>query len=340
MEKTASFLRLRQLRRVHQARRRRLERHALQRALINLLSHGDYSLYEPREMLEENKRALPQDAAASSSTASPVQPGTVPERSRSDAMRDTMTEHDQKQLGKTLWNIADQLRGAMNADDFRDYMLVVPVPALPLGQLRGGGEEGTGAGLPRPERDRQRRTVAAGGLVRATTPTTWRRSRSRCAARCITSSSPSTSGAASPTWPARRTASCSTRCRRASSTSRTNRSRAPFRGCSRRSTSARTSSGRTYADRNAKLCTIISEIAEGHGAVLDRHRHAGRRLRVPDRPVRRRLGQEGGRVLHAAADFRASSPASSRSTARSRRPASGSSWKACSTSPAAPARCC
>ena len=34
-----------------------------------------------------------------------------------------MTEIDQKQLGKTLWNIADQLRGAMNADDFRDYML-------------------------------------------------------------------------------------------------------------------------------------------------------------------------------------------------------------------------
>lgn len=28
-----------------------------------------------------------------------------------------------QQLGKTLWNIADQLRGAMNADDFRDYML-------------------------------------------------------------------------------------------------------------------------------------------------------------------------------------------------------------------------
>ena len=26
-------------------------------------------------------------------------------------------------MGKTLWDIADQLRGAMNADDFRDYML-------------------------------------------------------------------------------------------------------------------------------------------------------------------------------------------------------------------------
>jgi len=34
-----------------------------------------------------------------------------------------MTDDDQKQLGKTLWAIADQLRGAMNADDFRDYML-------------------------------------------------------------------------------------------------------------------------------------------------------------------------------------------------------------------------
>ncbi|MFJ2537215.1 type I restriction-modification system subunit M [Pseudomonas sp. NPDC087614] len=33
-----------------------------------------------------------------------------------------MTEN-QKQLGKTLWAIADQLRGAMDADDFRDYML-------------------------------------------------------------------------------------------------------------------------------------------------------------------------------------------------------------------------
>jgi type I restriction enzyme M protein len=34
-----------------------------------------------------------------------------------------MTMQDKEQLGKTLWNIADQLRGAMNADDFRDYML-------------------------------------------------------------------------------------------------------------------------------------------------------------------------------------------------------------------------
>lgn len=34
-----------------------------------------------------------------------------------------MTAYEQQQLGKTLWKIADELRGTMNADDFRDYML-------------------------------------------------------------------------------------------------------------------------------------------------------------------------------------------------------------------------
>ena len=34
-----------------------------------------------------------------------------------------MTQKTQDQLGKTLWAIADNLRGAMNADSFRDYML-------------------------------------------------------------------------------------------------------------------------------------------------------------------------------------------------------------------------
>lgn len=33
------------------------------------------------------------------------------------------TKQQQDKLGKTLWEIADELRGAMNADDFRDYML-------------------------------------------------------------------------------------------------------------------------------------------------------------------------------------------------------------------------
>jgi type I restriction enzyme M protein len=34
-----------------------------------------------------------------------------------------MSDREKTQLGRTLWGIADDLRGAMNADDFRDYML-------------------------------------------------------------------------------------------------------------------------------------------------------------------------------------------------------------------------
>jgi type I restriction enzyme M protein len=30
-----------------------------------------------------------------------------------------MTDQNQKQLGKTLWNIADLLRGTMNAEDVK-----------------------------------------------------------------------------------------------------------------------------------------------------------------------------------------------------------------------------
>jgi len=34
-----------------------------------------------------------------------------------------MTEKEKRYLGKTLWDIANRLRGTMDADDFRDYML-------------------------------------------------------------------------------------------------------------------------------------------------------------------------------------------------------------------------
>ncbi len=34
-----------------------------------------------------------------------------------------MTQKQPNQLGKTLWDIANQLIGFMDADDFRDYML-------------------------------------------------------------------------------------------------------------------------------------------------------------------------------------------------------------------------
>ena len=37
-----------------------------------------------------------------------------------------MTEQEQRQLGNTLWAIADHLRGAMNADDCRGKIMGYP----------------------------------------------------------------------------------------------------------------------------------------------------------------------------------------------------------------------
>ena len=119
-----------------------------------------------------------------------------------------MTEHDQKQLGKTLWNIADQLRGAMNADDFRDYMLSFLFLRYLSDNYEAAAKKELGTDYPEADAmrttARRRRWQSGTRRTRTTSPS----SRSRCAARCTTSSSPITSGTASSTWPRRRTTSC------------------------------------------------------------------------------------------------------------------------------------
>lgn len=64
-----------------------------------------------------------------------------------------MTEHDQKQLGKTLWNIADQLRGAMNADDFRDYMLSFLFLRYLSDNYEQAAKKELGSDYPKPQND-------------------------------------------------------------------------------------------------------------------------------------------------------------------------------------------
>lgn len=54
-----------------------------------------------------------------------------------------MTIKEQLELGKTLWRIADDLRGSMMADDFRDYMLSFLFLQLSFRQLYRGHKKGT-----------------------------------------------------------------------------------------------------------------------------------------------------------------------------------------------------
>ena len=67
-----------------------------------------------------------------------------------------MTDTMQKQLGATLWNIADQLRGAMNADDFRDYMLSFLFLRYLSDNYEGAAEKELGKDYPRLNEDDRR----------------------------------------------------------------------------------------------------------------------------------------------------------------------------------------
>ena len=67
-----------------------------------------------------------------------------------------MTKEELNQLGKTLWDIADQLRGAMNADDFRDYMLSFLFLRYLSDNYEAAAKKELGRDYPQPEKDDRR----------------------------------------------------------------------------------------------------------------------------------------------------------------------------------------
>ncbi len=67
-----------------------------------------------------------------------------------------MTEQDLNKLGSTLWNIADQLRGTMDADDFRDYMLSFLFLRYLSGNYEASAKKELGRDYPKLEDDDKR----------------------------------------------------------------------------------------------------------------------------------------------------------------------------------------
>lgn len=71
-----------------------------------------------------------------------------------------MTKEQLNQLGKTLWDIADQLRGAMNADDFRDYMLSFLFLRYLSDNYEQAAKKELGRDYPEPAKDDRRAPLA------------------------------------------------------------------------------------------------------------------------------------------------------------------------------------
>lgn len=62
-----------------------------------------------------------------------------------------MIDKSKQKLGKTLWAIADQLRGAMGADDFRDYMLAFLFLRHLSNKYDAAAQKELGADYPKPQ---------------------------------------------------------------------------------------------------------------------------------------------------------------------------------------------
>lgn len=71
-----------------------------------------------------------------------------------------MTKEQLSQLGKTLWAIADDLRGAMNADDFRDYMLSFLFLRYLSDNYEAAAKKELGSDYPKLEEDDRRAPLA------------------------------------------------------------------------------------------------------------------------------------------------------------------------------------
>ena len=250
-----------------------------------------------------------------------------------------MNDHNQKQLGKTLWNIADQLRGAMNADDFRDYMLSFLFLRYLSDNYEMAAKKELGRDYPDPN------AIGNGGrsplsVWYAENPddVVAFEKQMRLKAHYVIKPEHLWTSIAHMA--------------RTQNDELLNTLQAGFKYIENESFQSTFGGlfseinlgseklGRTYADRNAKLCAIITRDRQRARRLLVRCGCAGRRLRISDRPIRRRLRQEGWRVLYPAAGVR--HPFRDRDArqpgARNRQ--EGAARQACSISRAAPVRCC
>ncbi len=142
-----------------------------------------------------------------------------------------MTDQNQKQLGKILWNIADQLRGAMDADDFRDYMLSFLFLRYLSENYVAATQRELGADYPKLEDDDHNVPLSLWYANNADDVAEFEKQMRRKVHYVI---KPKYLWTSIANIRAGRTGNCSTPCKRASNTSRTTPFKAPSKGCSPR----------------------------------------------------------------------------------------------------------
>jgi type I restriction enzyme M protein len=186
-----------------------------------------------------------------------------------------MNGHDQQQLGKTLWAIADQLRGAMNADDFRDYMLAFLFPRYLSDNYESAVKKELGKDYPKVNGDEESKALVSGSKANAEKRLVplaiWYAANKKDVADFEKQMRRKVHYVIKPDhlW-----ASIANMARRQDGELlktlqegfkfiETESFQSTFQGLFSEINLGSDKLGKTYSDRNAKLCTIIQKIAEG-----------------------------------------------------------------------------
>ena len=171
-----------------------------------------------------------------------------------------MTEPNQKQLGNTLWSIADQLRGAMNADDFRDYMLAFLFLRYLSDNYQLGAKKELGSDYPELEDDSYLVPLSIWYELNPDDVDTFEKQMRRKIHYVIQPQHLWTSIAHLART---QNADLLTTLQAGFKYIETESFESTFQGLFSEINLASDKLGRTYADRNAKLCTVIQKIADG-----------------------------------------------------------------------------
>jgi len=171
-----------------------------------------------------------------------------------------MTDQTQAQLGKTLWNIADQLRGAMDADDFRDYMLSFLFLRYLSENYETAAQRELGNDYPKLEDDGRRVPLALWYANNADDVAEFEKQMRRKVHYVI---KPDYLWTSIANMARRQDGELLNTLQAGFKYIENDSFQSTFQGLFSEIDLASPKLGRGYADRNAKLCTIIQKLAEG-----------------------------------------------------------------------------
>ncbi len=164
------------------------------------------------------------------------------------------------QLGKTLWGIADDLRGAMNADDFRDYMLSFLFLRYLSDNYEAAAEKELGRDYPQVEGDNRRVPLAIWYAHNPDDVADFEKQMRRKVHYVI---KPQHLWASIANLARTQNGELLNTLQAAFKYIETESFQSTFQGLFSEINLASDKLGKKYEERNAKLCTIIQKIAEG-----------------------------------------------------------------------------